>query len=304
MNRSVADPHWHGLIVAYFFLGGIAGGSYVTAALADLFGDADDREAAGPAYYLAFPLIGVCGLLLVIDLDRPERFWHMILQSNTGRPMLKAWSPISAGSWAVSAFGAFSFASFLGILAHDGRLGLGRFAPLARRLRTGWTGRLFALGGAIAAFFLSGYTGVLLTASNQPVWSDTTWIGPLFLASAASTGVATIVLANRARRRPVAEAALQRLEWLDGWAIGLELVLLAILAVSLGVLARPAFGRWPGLLVPAFVVPVGLLAPIALRRLAGHRAASIAAVLILLGGLVLRAAIVGIPPALLVTSRG
>jgi formate-dependent nitrite reductase membrane component NrfD len=303
MNRFVADPHWGGLIVAYFFLGGIAGGAYVTAALADLLGDDDDRDAVRVAYYLAFPLACICGLLLIVDLNRPERFWHMLIKSNTGWPVFKWWSPMSAGSWALTAFGAFSFASFLGVLAQDGRLGLGRFAPLARRLRTGWTGRLFALGGAIAAFFLASYTGVLLTATNQPVWSDTTWIGPLFLASAASSGVAALTLANRLRRRPVPEAVAERLEWLDGWAMVLELILLAAMALSLGTLAKPAFGRWPGLLIPGFVVPLGLLLPLALRRWAGARVGLASALLVLSGGLALRAALVGTPPALLVSLR-
>ena len=34
---------WHWLIIWYFFLGGIAAGAYVMAALLDLFGDEDDR---------------------------------------------------------------------------------------------------------------------------------------------------------------------------------------------------------------------------------------------------------------------
>ena len=123
INPWVADPGWHDLIVWYFFLGGIAAGAYVMAALADLFGDAEDRRGVRVAYYIAFPLVSVCGLLLTIDLGRPERFWHMLIQSNTGWPMFKWWSPMSAGSWALTAFGAFSFASFVGVLAEDGWLG-------------------------------------------------------------------------------------------------------------------------------------------------------------------------------------
>jgi protein NrfD len=302
MNRFVADPHWRGLIVGYFFLGGIAGGSYVMAALADLFGDDEDRRAVSVAYYLAFPLVCMCGILLILDLDQPMRFWHMLIQSNTGRPMLKWWSPMSVGSWGLLAFGAFSFASFVGVLAQDGRLGLGRFSPLASRLRTGWTGRIFALGGALSAFFLSSYTGVLLTATNQPVWADTTWIGALFLASAASTGVAAMVLAVRWRSPGVSPRAIHRLEWLDGWSIVLELLLLGAMALSLGRLAVEAFGRWPGVLIPAFVVPLGLLAPLLLKRFPGRAASWPSAILVLLGGLVLRAALVGTPPELLTAS--
>ena len=40
--------------------------------------------------------------------------------------------------------------------------------------------------GAGFGFFLGSYTGVLLSVSNQPIWSDTHLLGALFLASAAS----------------------------------------------------------------------------------------------------------------------
>src|SRR5947209_79323 len=99
MNPYVADPHWHDLIIWYFFLGGIAAGSYALAALVELFGDEDDRRGVRAAYYLAFPLVCVCGMLLVIDLGRPERFWHMLLKSETLGPIFKWWSPMSVGSW-------------------------------------------------------------------------------------------------------------------------------------------------------------------------------------------------------------
>ena len=38
-----APPNWSWLVILYFFLGGIAGGSYFIAALLDLFGDVRDR---------------------------------------------------------------------------------------------------------------------------------------------------------------------------------------------------------------------------------------------------------------------
>ncbi len=294
-DHWVADPEWHGLIIWYFFLGGIAAGAYVMAALADLFGDETDRPGVRVAYYMAFPLVCVCGLLLTVDLGRPERFWHMMIQSNTGWPMFKWWSPMSVGSWGLSAFGAFSFASFVGVLAEDGWLGLGRFSPLAARLRTGWTGRLFALGGSLAAFFLGSYTGVLLTASNQPVWSNTTWLGALFLASAASTGIAAMVILDRLLRLKVRESVIERLERLDTWAIVLELIMLGIMAISLGRLAVPAYSTWPGILLPAFIVPVGLIFPLLVKRWGGTRAAVTASLFVLIGGFALCAAVVGMP---------
>ena len=38
---------------------------------------------------------------------------------------------------------------------------------------------------------------VLLTASNQPLWAQTDWIGPLFLTSAAATGMAAVTITVR-----------------------------------------------------------------------------------------------------------
>jgi formate-dependent nitrite reductase membrane component NrfD len=299
MDRYVADPHWGALIVAYFFLGGIAAGSFAVASLAALFGDESDRRATRVAHYIAFPLVCACGALLVVDLGRPERFWHMLIQSQTYRPMFKWWSPMSAGSWALSAFGAFSFATFAVVLVEDGWIRLGRWSSRVLALGRGWAGRLIAAGGLASAFFLGSYTGVLLTSSNQPIWADTTWIGALFLASSASTGVAAMLLLHGSRPREVDPHAIHRLEWVDGWAMGLEGLMLVAFALSLGGFAGPAFGRWPGVLIPAFVVPVGLLLPPFMRRLGASWAAPASSLLILAGGLALRAAVVGMPVPLL-----
>src|SRR5262245_42972302 len=115
MNLFVADPHWGWWIIAYFYLGGIAAGAYFVAILVEWFGTDADAELARVAYWLAFPLVLVCGVLLVIDLDRPERFWHMMLKSEVvkdafddgfpftgagwsrmaGAPAFKYWSPMS-----------------------------------------------------------------------------------------------------------------------------------------------------------------------------------------------------------------
>lgn len=305
MNRVVADPEWHGWITWYFFLGGVAAGAYAIASMAALFGGESARRGTRMAYYIAFPLIAVCGPLLMIDLNRPERFWHMLIQSETGRPMLKWWSPMSAGSWGLTAFGLFSGLSFVAVLAEDGRFGLGRWAPLARRLGRGVTGRIFEVLGTLTAFFLGSYTGTLLTATNQPIWADTYWLSALFLASSASTGIAAILLLNR-WFLPDADAEIDhRLERLDLWAMALELVALTCMAIALGRLAGLAFGRWPGVLIPAFVVPVGLLLPagLALRGRPIAPRLNWAALLVLIGGFALRYAIVEMPGPLLLAHR-
>ena len=101
----------------------------------------------------------------------------------------------------------------------------------------------------------------------------------LFLASAASTGIATMVLLDRWLRLNIRESVIEHLEQLDSWAIVLELIMLAIMAISLGHLSRYAFGTWPGMLIPLFVVPVGLIFPMVVKHWAGTRSAVTASVL-------------------------
>ena len=112
-----------------------------------------------------------------------------------------------------------------------------------------------------------------------------------------------MVLLARWRLPDVTEEAVERLERVDGWAIVLELVMLTALALSLRGLSGLAFMRWPGFLIPLFVVPVGLVLPLILRHVRGARGAVDAALLVLLGGFVLRLAVVGIPASLLLTPR-
>ncbi len=301
----VASPDWHHWIILYFFLGGIAAGAYALACLARLMGDEADRRAVRAGDYLATPLIAICGVFLVIDLGRPERFWHMLIQSNTFRPMFKWWSPMSAGSWGLSAFGAFAGASFLAAVVEDDWFGLGRFAKYANSLTRGVVGRLLAAGGLASACFLGSYTGSLLTASNQPIWAQTTWLSPLFLASAASTGAAALILAVRWRLRDTPHEVVERLERFDALAMVLELALLGAFAASLGDLAAPALLRWPGVLIPAFVLPIGLVVPLVARYLPGGKAWAWASpTLVLVAGLVLRYAVVEIPGRFAVGSGG
>jgi len=295
----VASPDWHQWIVWYFFLGGIAAGSYALACLVRLLGTEADRRAVRVADYIATPIIALCGVMLVVDLGRPERFWHMMIQSETLRPMFKWWSPMSAGSWGLSTFGAFAGLSFAAALAEDGWFGLGRFRPIAEWLTRGVLGRLMALGGFVSACYLGSYTGSLLNASNQPIWARSTWLSPLFLASSASTGAAAMVVLIRWRLRTTPREVVERLERFDRFAIVLELVAMVGFAASLGGLAGPALLRWPGILIPAFVVPVGLLLPLVLGRVPwrwGHWAAPL---MVLAAGYLLRYAVVYLPETFL-----
>jgi formate-dependent nitrite reductase membrane component NrfD len=280
-------PHWRWLIVLYFFIGGLAGGCYFLAALIDLAGRRTDRPLARLGYLIAFPAVVVCGLLLIADLGRPERFWHMLLQSETWRPMLKSYSPMSTGAWGLLMFGGFSFLSFLGALGDDDRRP--RFTPLRP---PSILGIVISVLGGIAAFFLVSYTGVLLAVTNRPIWSDTTLLGAVFLVSSASTSIALLMLLGS--RRVFLAGGLRALARFDAVVLVLELIALVALIVSLGALARVWLNAW-GALLALGVVGVGIVVPLVLHA-RGHtpRSASAraAAVLVLVGGFLLRVVIV------------
>jgi formate-dependent nitrite reductase membrane component NrfD len=293
-GRIVTDPEWGWWIILYFYFGGIAAGAYFIGTLIDLVGHERDRPIAKLAYYIAAPLVAICGLLLVIDLSRPERFWHMIIQSNTWLPMFKYWSPMSVGAWALLFFGMFASASFVGALSEDGRFGLRRFSGLARNLHQGLVGAIFQVLGCLFGFFIASYTGALLAASNQPFWSDSPLLGALFLASAGSTGIAALLLIM-SMNRGVPRDSVVNLERTDRWVMLLELVLLIAFVVSLGNLAPAFIGSIYGILLLVVTLLLGVIVPLALSWRApalGSRNTMVAAALVLIGGLVLRYAIV------------
>lgn len=308
MNLFVADPYWGWWIIFYFSLGGVAAGAYFAAALIDLAGREQDRTLAPFGYRLAFPLILLCGVLLILDLDRPGRFWHMLLRSDTveeawswtadSLPLLvqalhvKVWSPMSIGSWALMLFGVCSALSLLGSLWPVGRL--------AWLLRYSFLGRGLQVVGCGVGFFVAAYTGALLTATNQPVWSDSTWIAALFLTSAASTGLAAMILMVH-WRGTLATDSMYRLERAEQWTLLLELVVFACFLVSLRGIIIAVVSTVHGALLVGGTLILGILLPqlLHLAKDPSRRRVLAAASLVLVGGFLMRYALLSIPPELL-----
>jgi formate-dependent nitrite reductase membrane component NrfD len=231
-QHFVRAPDWTWYIVPYFFLAGLAGGSYVIATLLRLWGRASDEPAARLGFYAAFLAFLPCPILLTLDLTQPLRFWHMLWNTTPGNagPNFKTGSPMSIGSWALVAFGLFATVSFLDALVRDGRL---RWPLAVQALRplAGGFGRVWSAVGGLLGLFIAGYTGVLLSVSNQPVWSDTWTLGGLFLASGLAGSAALLALLVRLRRE--AGASLGMFELSERlWSL-LELALLVVFALTL-----------------------------------------------------------------------
>src|SRR5262245_51780260 len=113
VQHFVAPPQWEWYIVWYFFLGGLAGGAYVVGTLLRLAGERRDEATARLAFLISFLTMILCPILLTLDLGRPLRFWHMLIDSRTLLPAVKYWSPMSVGAWVLVIFSVFALVSFL-----------------------------------------------------------------------------------------------------------------------------------------------------------------------------------------------
>jgi formate-dependent nitrite reductase membrane component NrfD len=298
-QHFVRDPDWTWYILGYFFLAGLSGGSYAIATLLRLSSQRDEA-AARVGYYISFLTLLPCPVLLTLDLGQPLRFWHMMVNTTPGDEGLnfKYWSPMSVGVWALVVFGAFATISAFEAYARD----RGWFRRTVGLL-DGVFGKIINVVGAVFALFIAGYTGVLLSVSNQPVWSDTWALGGLFLASGLSGSAALMGWLVRYRRDALdAAAGLHRSERL--FQI-LELALIVVFVVTLiptGAMNQ-AFGfPWFLLWIVALLgLAQGLTGGVSARPrvnpdgtvVASARAAALLpAALVLIGILALRAAII------------
>jgi len=181
----VKAPSWEPLDIAgYFFLGGLAGAGSVLAAGAAQTG----RTAMGRAMKVSSAVaIGASAVALVHDLGRPARFANMLR-------VLKPTSPMSIGSWLLSAYAPAAGAAAL--LDVTGRLPrLGRAATLGAAM----------LGPAIAT-----YTAVLAADTAVPAWHDGYRELPFVFAgsaTAAASGMA-LIAAPTAESGPARTGAL------------------------------------------------------------------------------------------------
>jgi formate-dependent nitrite reductase membrane component NrfD len=177
-----ASP-WENDIPAYFFLGGLAAGSSLLAAGADLRGLPKLRRSARIAALVG----GAAGsAALIHDLGRPARFLNMLR-------IAKPTSPMSMGTWVLAAFGP---AASLGGAAEIGAMLPLRVPIASRLLEIG--ARPAGLFAAALAPALASYTGVLLSDTATPAWHSASGELPfVFVASAAASagGLAMVTTA-------------------------------------------------------------------------------------------------------------
>jgi formate-dependent nitrite reductase membrane component NrfD len=296
-EHFVRAPQWTWYILFYFFFAGLCGGCYALATLLRLVGDQRDEPAARLGFYASFAALVFCPILLTADLGASwSKFWHMLINVTPGDTGLafKYWSPMSVGAWALFILGLFVTVSVLEAYVLDRRK---RAQPLG-----GVAGRAFNIVGGILALFFASYTGVLLSVSNQPIWSDTWMLGALFLASGLSGSAALMALLMR--YRPDAAVTLDRILEAEAYFSILELVVLVLFFIT--IIAAGTAGRTLPLFLLWLIAVGGIAASLLsarghLRLLPGGRSAVIArattnvlavAIPVLVGVLALRAAVI------------
>jgi len=231
-GRPIVKPSpWEADIPAYLFAGGLAAGSSLLAAGADLTGRPGLRRVGrvGALGALSFSMAA-----LVHDLGRPSRFLNMLR-------VAKLTSPMSVGTWILSAYGPFAGAAaaaeLVALLPADKRRGPLRLLEIA--------GRPAGLIAAVFAPPVASYTAVLLSDTATPSWHEAYRELPFVFvgsAAAAASGLA-LVGAPTSETGPARRLAV-------GGAL-MELAMERRMEQSMGVTAEPLHAGRAGRLMRA-----------------------------------------------------
>ena len=285
-------PVWGWEIPVYLFLGGLAAGVMIVSAL--LAGRSERPSRTARLLSFAAPVLVSIGMgALLLDLEHKSHVLRFFLA-------FRWTSPMSWGSWILVLVYPTTLLFSLSLLDDAD---VDRLRKTLERVRLGAlvrravsfaraherTLRRATLGLGIA---LGVYTGILLsTLVARPLWNSAL-LGPLFLASGLSTGIAFLLLFAV----PPAERHLLA-RW-DKVAMLLELGLLALFLLGLRtngaagggaaqLLLRGRFTAhfWSLVVIAGLVVP--LMLELASERL-HRRMAVMAPILVLVGGYTLR----------------
>jgi formate-dependent nitrite reductase membrane component NrfD len=209
---------WTADIPAYLFLGGLAGGSALLGAGADLTGQPALRRTGRLG---AFAAISASLALLVHDLGRPSRALNMLR-------VAKPTSPMSVGTWILTGFGPLAGLAAAGELRP---LVPRRFRLLRRTLTV--ADRPAGLAAAALAPAVASYTAVLIADTATPSWHAGYRELPfVFVGSAAAAAGGLGMLGA-----PVEQAGAARRMALGGTL--LELTAAQRMESSLGIAAEP-----------------------------------------------------------------
>jgi formate-dependent nitrite reductase membrane component NrfD len=293
-HNHLIDPimHvWGWEIPLYLFLGGMVAGIMILTGARVLRNSKENASSAILLLPWTAPILISLGMFFLwLDLEDPFNAWRFYMT-------FKVTSPMSWGAWIL--LGVYPVSILLAwVLTPDPFLGRWKTRleglPLMGKV-TLWARdntRLLAALNVVMGAALGIYTGVLLgTMAARPLWNSAL-LGPLFLVSGLSTGVAFMLLYRLTDQERIV------LGRADMVLISVELALLALWMIGLASGGASAQGALDAILggpyTAAFwtlVVALGLVAPLAGEWLE-HRHGAVpgrgTAVLVLVGGFALR----------------
>ena len=159
---------WGWEVSAYIWTKGIAAGTYVVAMLAMLSGMVEMSDQLwAMTLGVGIVFLAITGLLLVIDLDRPERFLYVMLRPN--------WD-----SWLVK--GAYILSGYGGVLAISTAV---LILDMDRSLLS-----YLAIAGVPLALLTGVYTAWLLGQAKARSWSEDSLLPAKFLMETLVIGAA------------------------------------------------------------------------------------------------------------------
>lgn len=157
-------------IATYFYLTGLSAGSFIISTLAYGFGMLKFKPLGKIGVVMATFLLIIAPMILLIDLEQPFRFWHLIIY-------LRITSPITWGTFLLSLYPmncmVYGYFMFKGDLKRT---------------------KIFGLIGIPLALLVHGYTGFILALGKARVLWNTAIMPPIFLVSAMVSGLALMIL--------------------------------------------------------------------------------------------------------------
>ena len=270
---------WKWQIWLYLWSAGVAGGGYFIAYLINIFTGFKEERLVKYSTYIGVPFVIFGTLMLLIDLGKMERFWHLMVR-------FKYHSPMSVGTWVLT------FWIICGIFLiciwnyENGKYKIFSIFKKFYHLKTLAEGINFILSPILIA-----YTGVLLSCTNIPIWRSY-FLPPLFVISACSTGLAGILFILILKKEEISHVMGQTSVLLSMFeAITLVLFLLSVPSYII-VKGALSFAFWGGVVVVALFIPLWLKLWNLGQERENNKILMIAAWWILIGGIILRAIIV------------
>jgi len=278
---------WHWQIPIYLYLGGLAAGILFFSSLFTIMGK--EKEMPTTVKWGPFLVPGalVLGLfMLFLDLKHQMYFWRLYLT-------VRYESPMSWGAWVLMFITPLSFvwvASYIRELIPSWNW---KYKWLEKAETWVINNRLIMAWAIIfLAVILGIYTGILLSAFNaRPLWNNSI-LGPLFLVSGMSTGVAAVMWMSKSHHERKILSRIDLLLILIELFFITHMIMGALAGSQVMIQAAELFiGGDFTVSFWVFVIVLGLLFPATLEilELFGYKIpVAIPAFLILLGGLVFR----------------